>query len=295
MAVHDGFDHLGSAGRFAAHVFGRPRLVVTASLAAAIALAWSLLLTAAIRAAAVGGPAAGPGSDLLALLPEMSAPDWLGRFLDLCLAPAGDSLLGLASLTAMWFLMAVATMLPSAAPMIRTYSEIDDTAAAKGEPAPHPFVLVAGYIAVWLAASVGFAILAMLIAAAGSNGNALHPVSGLAGAAALGFAGIYQFSSLKQACLRKCRNPFAILFSRWSAEPARIFRLGLEQGVWCLGCCWALMLLMFAVGVMNIFWMALIGVFALVEKQASGPRASRIAGAILLVWAAALLVVSIQG
>jgi predicted metal-binding membrane protein len=111
-------------------------------------------------------------------------------------------------------------------------------------------------------------------------------------AAALGIAGLYQFSGLKQACLEKCRNPFAVLFSRWSSKPSRILRLGAEQGVWCLGCCWALMLVMFAVGVMNVFWMALIGLFAIVEKQWDGRFPSRLAGAILLVWAAALLVVS---
>ena len=75
-------------------------------------------------------------------------------------------------------------------------------------------------------------------------------------------------------------------------RPSRILRLGAEQGAWCLGCCWALMLVMFAVGTMNVFWMALIGLFTVVEKQTSGRFATRLAGAILLVWAAALLLVS---
>ena len=105
-------------------------------------------------------------------------------------------------------------------------------------------------------------------------------------------AGLYQFSGLKEACLTKCRNPFAILFANWSANAGRIFQLGLEQGLWCLGCCWALMLVMFAVGAMNIFCMALIGLFTLIEKQTTGRMASRISGAILLVWGAALLLVS---
>lgn len=120
----------------------------------------------------------------------------------------------------------------------------------------------------------------------------LDPVVGIAGALALLVAGLYQFSGWKEACLTKCRNPFSILFANWSAKPQRIFRLGLEQGLWCLGCCWALMLVMFAVGAMNIFWMALIGLFTLIEKQTQGRVASRVAGAILLVWGAALLLVS---
>ena len=122
----------------------------------------------------------------------------------------------------------------------------------------------------------------------------LDPAIGLSGQPRL-VAGLYQFSGLKEACLKKCRNPFAILFSRWSSRPVRIFRLGVEQGVWCLGCCWALMLVMFAVGTMNVFWMALIGLFTVVEKQTSGRLPTRLAGAILLVWAAALLVVSAEG
>ncbi|HET9538155.1 MAG TPA: DUF2182 domain-containing protein, partial [Mesorhizobium sp.] len=78
----------------------------------------------------------------------------------------------------------------------------------------------------------------------------------------------------------------------WSTRPCRIFRLGMKQGVWCLGCCWALMLVMFAVGLMNILWMTLIALFTVVEKQSTGKLPGRIAGAILLVWAAALLLVS---
>jgi predicted metal-binding membrane protein len=222
-------------------------------------------------------------------------PEILERFVALCLTPLpAASWLGaeLAVLTLMWFLMAVAAMLPSAAPMIRTYCEIADTAKAKGERAVHPLVLVSGYLLTWLAASIAFAAATLLMRRIAPEGRLLDPVGGLAGAAALALAGAYQFSSLKEACLTKCRNPFAVLFARWSDRPVRIFRLGLEQGIWCLGCCWALMLVMFAVGIANIFWMALIGLFALVEKQMHGWWISRFAGSILLVWAVALLVVS---
>ncbi|WP_296746148.1 DUF2182 domain-containing protein [Mesorhizobium sp.] len=173
--------------------------------------------------------------------------------------------------------------------MIRTYCEIADTARIKGEPVVHPLVLVAGYLSTWLVASALFAALTLAIYPFAAQGQMLDPVVGLAGAAALLVAGLYQFSGLKQACLKKCRNPFSVLFANWSTRPQRIFRLGMEQGIWCLGCCWALMLVMFAVGAMNIFWMALIGLFTLIEKQTQGRMASRLAGAILLVWAAALL------
>src|SRR5690606_29863077 len=141
--------------------------------------------------------------------------------------------------------------------MIRTYCEIADTARAKGEPVVHPLVLAAGYLAVWLFASFAFAAATLAVRQLAPQGRLLDPVAGLAGAAALAVAGAYQFSRLKPAFMTRCGHRFSTLFARWSDRPARICRLGLEQGAWCLGCCWALMLVMFAVGVSNIFWMAL--------------------------------------
>ncbi|MDX8529752.1 DUF2182 domain-containing protein [Mesorhizobium sp. VK25A] len=290
---HD-FSHLDRAGRATADVARSPRLAVTLTIGIGVAFAWFLLGAMAIRGAE-SRPAGAPGDMLLKNLPSLPLPDFLDRFFTLCLAPAplaGPAVVQASALVLMWFLMAVATMLPSAAPLIRTYCEIADTARMKGEPVVHPLVLVAGYLTTWLAASMGFTMLTLAVYAFAGSGRMLDPAVGLAGVAALLVAGLYQFSGLKQACLEKCRNPFSILFANWSAKPARIFRLGLEQGVWCLGCCWALMLVMFAVGAMNVFWMALIGLFTLIEKQTAGRVASRVAGAILLVWAVALLLVS---
>jgi predicted metal-binding membrane protein len=290
---HD-FSHLDRAGRAAAGVARSPRLAVMLTIGISVVLAWFLLGAMAIRGAE-SGPVGAPGDILLKNLPSLPLPGFLDRFFALCLAPAplaGPAGMQAPALVLMWFLMAVATMLPSAAPLIRTYCEIADTARIKGEPVVHPLVLVGGYLTAWLGASAAFAVLTLAVYSFANAGGMLDPAVGLAGAVALLIAGLYQFSGLKQACLEKCRNPFSILFANWSAKPARIFRLGLEQGVWCLGCCWALMLVMFAVGAMNVFWMALIGLFTLIEKQTTGRVASRVAGAILLVWAAALLLVS---
>ncbi|PBC05092.1 DUF2182 domain-containing protein [Mesorhizobium sp. WSM3860] len=291
---HD-FRHLDRAGRATAGLARSPRLAVMLTIGAGVVLAWFILAAMAIRAAESRLAGGAPGDALLKDLPRLPLPDLLDRFFALCLAPAplSGSLGAQASaLVLMWFLMAVATMLTSAAPMIRTYCEIADTARIKGEPVVHPLVLVMGYLATWLAASVAFAALTLTVYGFAAAGQALDPVVGVAGAVALAIAGLYQFSGLKQACLKRCRNPFSILFANWSAKPGRVFRLGVEQGVWCLGCCWALMLVMFAVGAVNIFWMALLGLFALIEKQTAGRVASQVAGAILLVWAAALLLVS---
>jgi predicted metal-binding membrane protein len=294
-ARQDDFDNLDAAGRAVAAVARRPRAIVWFILATAIVLAWLLLAAMAIRAGQ-GSIAGSPGSGLLRLLPALPLPDFAERLFALCLAPAplaggvGPEFL---ALVLMWLLMAVAMMLPSATPMIRTYCEIADTAAAKGEPVVHPLVLVGGYLAIWGVGAALFAGLSVAVSTIARSGSALAPAGGAVGAAALAVAGLYQFSGLKEACLTKCRTPFQTLFARWATKPSRIFRLGVEQGIWCLGCCWALMLVMFAVGTANLLWMALIGLFGLVEKQAEGRVASRLAGTILLVWAAALLVVSI--
>jgi len=295
VAMSDDFSHLDRAGRATARVARNPLMTVSVSLGTGILFAWVLLGAMAVRGAESRFPGAdAPGDAMLRYLPRLPLPDFLDRFFALCLAPAplaGAIGAQALALTPMWFLMAVATMLPSAAPMIRTYCEIADTARIKGEPVVHPLVLVAGYLCTWLAASALFAALTLSVHAFASSAQMLDPATGLAAALALLIAGLYQFSGLKEACLTKCRNPFSILFANWSAKPWSIFKLGIEQGLWCLGCCWALMLVMFAVGAMNIFWMALIGLFTLIEKQTTGRMASRAAGAILLVWASALLVV----
>ena len=188
----------------------------------------------------------------------------------------------------MWLAMSAAMMLPAAAPMIRTYAEIADTAAARGEPVVHPVVLTLGYLAVWAAASAGFTVLQLGLAkitgtAAGS------PVQGIIAGVILVCAGAYQFSSLKEACLSKCRNPFTTLFASWKSTTRGVFRLGIEQGLWCLGCCWALMLIMLAVGSMNVVWMAALTLFTFMEKTGAGLVTTRVAGVIVGVWGAILI------
>lgn len=281
----DDFSHLDRIGMATAGLALRSRGVVIAAVVVALVLSWSVLLLMAASPMREEGP----GTELLPILPFSLAPP-LDAFVSLCLAPApaAASAVQFWALSAMWMLGSVAMMLPSAAPMLRTYCEIADTAAAKGERAVNPLVLLSGYLSVWLAASLAFAALTLAIGGLAPGAAAVVP-----GAVMLALAGAYQFSPLKEACLRKCRRPFAILFARWSTRPSQIWRLGAEQGLWCLGCCWALMLVMFAVGIMNVFWMALIALFSVVEKQAGNRLPTFAAGAILLVWAGALLLSSL--
>ena len=91
-------------------------------------------------------------------------------------------------------------------------------------------------------------------------------------------AGLYQFSALKQACLTLCQRPFPFFFSNWTTERGGVLRLGLRQGMLCLGCCWAMMVLMFALGAMNVMWMAALGVLMTIEKLSTTARFSEAVG-----------------
>ncbi|MET0599672.1 MAG: DUF2182 domain-containing protein [Mesorhizobium sp.] len=289
-----GFAHLDRAGRMTARLALSPRAGMTLAVGLATGLSFLLVLSLAARQAAVAPLAVGPGAALLAALPLPKLPAPLEGLASLCLGPSPSpaGVTAFLGLWAMWLLMATAMMLPSAAPMLRTYCEIADTAARRAQPAAHPGFLLAGYMATLAAAaSVLAAVTIGLSTLVGAD--LVSPHAGLVGAAALAVGGLYQFSPLKDACLDKCRNPFAVLFSRWSAEPGAIFRLGAEQGLSCLGCCAGLMAATLATGVMNPFWMALIAVFSAVEKQLDSAFPGRLAGAILLVWAASLLVMSV--
>ena len=148
---------------------------------------------------------------------------------------------GFALVALMWGAMALAMMLPSAAPMILTYAEIADTAARKGETIVTPFALAAGYTVIWL----GFALVATLAQFAFTRAALIDAgmasVSGLFSGAIFIAAGAYQFTALKDACLRQCQNPFPFFFTHWETTARGVFRLGVRQGIYCLGCCWAMM------------------------------------------------------
>jgi predicted metal-binding membrane protein len=119
--------------------------------------------------------------------------------------------------------------------------------------------------------------------------------SGLfSGAIFLG-AGIYQFSALKHACLKRCRHPFPFFGANWSTTAKGVFGLGLKQGLYCLGCCWAMMLVMFAVGVMNVVWMAGIGIVMAVEKLLTGRRFTYAIGVVLVGAGVIIVAASVAG
>lgn len=196
---------------------------------------------------------------------------------------------GAAVVASMWGAMTLAMMLPSAAPMILTYAEIADTAARKGERIVSPFVLTAGYTAVWFGFSVVAALAQIIFTEAALLDTSMTSASGLFSGAIFIVAGVYQFSALKHACLTRCQHPFPFFFTNWATTAEGVFRLGLKQGLYCLGCCWAMMLVMFAVGLMNIIWMAALGIVMTTEKMLTGRRFTHAVGLVLIVVGAAIV------
>jgi predicted metal-binding membrane protein len=120
----------------------------------------------------------------------------------------------------------------------------------------------------------------------------MSSVSAWLSAAILILAGLYQLSPIKHACLRRCRAPAEFLSRRWRPGVSGALRMGLEHGVFCVGCCWVLMALLFVGGVMNVLWIGLLALFVIVEKLGPrGPAVARIAGAVLVGWGAVTLIV----
>ncbi len=235
--------HLTAAETRLSAALARPRLVAWICVVALTALGWL----------AVGLMTAGSG-----VWATLCRPLLDGGWNELALAAP------------MWVAMTLAMMLPTAGPMILTYAEIADTAARQREPVVSPLVLAAGYLTVWF----GFALLASALQIALVRFALMKAgeMSVLFAGAILVGAGAYQFSTLKHACLTVCQRPFPFFFANWTTDRGGVFRLGLRQGLYCAGCCWAIMLVMLAVGAMNIVWMAALGVLMTIEKMTVTPR-----------------------
>ncbi|MEZ5609175.1 MAG: DUF2182 domain-containing protein [Rhodocyclaceae bacterium] len=171
----------------------------------------------------------------------------------------------------MWTVMMAGMMLPSAAPTIILYGSLVRSNGAIGKVLPGVWTFAAGYVAMWTLFSAVATLLQAALESAALLTPAMASASAGLGALALIGAGVYQLTPFKEACLGKCRNPLQFLMTRWRPGPGGAFRMGLEHGAWCVGCCWALMLLLFVAGVMNLAWVALIAAFVFVEKVLGGP------------------------
>jgi predicted metal-binding membrane protein len=267
FAHEDLLSHLSAAETRLSATLAQPRRIALGCIVALTALGWCAL---ALMTAGAGASA------LQSLCQPIAAGGW------------GE----LALAVPMWAAMVLAMMLPTAGPMILTYAEIADTAARKREPVVSPLILTAGYVAVWF----GFALAAALLQGALAHAGLLDggSVGRLVGGTIFLGVGLYQFSALKQACLTLCQRPFPFFFSNWTTKRSGVLRLGVRQGMYCLGCCWAMMLLMFVLGAMNVVWMAALGVLMAVEKLTTTARFSQAVGVTFIAAGFGMIVASLM-
>jgi predicted metal-binding membrane protein len=188
------------------------------------------------------------------------------------------------AILAMWFVMMVAMMLPSAAPMLLLFAATQRDRAARGEPAT-VVAFAGGYLLVWAGFSVAAAALQGFLQERMLLSSDLAMTAGWIPAAVLALAGLYQLSPLKYACLVRCRSPLGFLLGHWRDGVGGALTMGVRHGAFCLGCCWALMALLFVGGVMNLTWVAVLALFVLGEKVLPyGVWLSRVSGVALIAW-----------
>jgi predicted metal-binding membrane protein len=171
---------------------------------------------------------------------------------------------------AMWVSMMVAMMLPTAAPMIDAFAGIAQRRRGRRDRYTPTLVFVAGYLLAWTAFSAVAVMVQWQLYRASVLTPAMQNASPLLAAAALLIAGLYQFTPFKRACLRGCRSPMSFILSEWREGAAGALLMGVRHGLTCIGCCWALMALMFCFSVMDLRWAAALALYAAAEKLLPG-------------------------
>jgi predicted metal-binding membrane protein len=197
---------------------------------------------------------------------------------------------------AMWAVMMIGMMTPSAAPIILLYARVGRDAARQGKPFASTGWFAGGYVLMWAAFSLAATAAQWGLDRAALLTPTMASASGIIGGAILLAAGLYQWTSFKDTCLKACESPLQFIMRNggFRKDIAGSLRLGIRHGLYCVGCCWALMTLLFVGGVMNVLWIALISVLVLAEKAlSSGRLISRLAGAVFIVAGLGLLVDSV--
>ena len=248
-------------------LLARDRRLIAAALAALAVLAWSYLLVLSKQMSADAS---------VAWIPSVLAMPGMGD-------EPGGSLQLLPLTVLMWWTMMIGMMVPSAAPMILQFGNVQRRELAAESPKLRVALFTAGYLAIWGAFSLLAAVAQLALTKLGLLAPLDLTVTGWLGALLVALAGIYQLTPLKNACLRRCHSPAEFLSSHWRRGNSGALRMGIDHGVYCVGCCWLLMSLLFVVGVMNLIWVAVIAVFVLIEKLVpQGETTAKINGAALL-------------
>jgi len=265
----------------------RDRWIVIVGLAAMTLLSWAYIMTGAGTGMSVWGMTSA------SLFPHrMAEMPMDGMSMQPRAWPPGYWIIMLL----MWWAMMIAMMTPSAAPMILLYAWATRHAQA-GERLQQEAVPIAAFAGGYLLAWLGFSLSATFLMwalerAAFISAMTMSSTSAWLSAAILIFAGLYQLSPLKHVCLQRCRNPADFLSRHWRPGTSGALRMGLEHGLFCIGCCWVLMALLFVGGIMNVLWIGMLALFVILEKVAPyGPRFAQIGGIVLLAWGATTLAV----
>ncbi len=235
----------------------RERNLILGSLLALAAAAWALLIWQAIVM-----------DDDMSLTMGMSAPLWI----------------------ALWIAMMVAIMFPTAAPMIMMFARVHAKRAERGQPFVPTWVFASSYLLLWaLAGAVAYGLAVAGDELADQSTWIMDNAARIGGGVLIA-AGIYQFTPLKYVCLNKCRTPMAFILNSWRDGYAGSFRMGLEHGAYCLGCCWLLFVILFPLGMMNIAVLALITLLIFAEKSTTFGRQIAVFAAVALIAYGALVV-----
>ena len=235
----------------------RDRVVVFAALAMVVVAAWAFTLMGAgmgmtaFEMTAMSSPV--PTSSSFASAAMVSHQPWSAGYSGLMIV--------------MWVTMMVAMMTPSAAPMILLFARVSRQSRDQAAPYVPTGIFAAGYLAVWSCFSVLAAGLQWGLEKVGLVSAGMTPASVWLASGLLIAAGLYQMTPVKQACLRHCRGPLSFVLEHWRPGRGGAFRMGWTHGAYCLGCCWFLMGLLFAGGVMNLYWIAGLALFVLLEKS----------------------------
>ena len=220
-------------------------MIIGSCLAALVILAWLYLLHSK------------------AVMPDMEMRDMPGMVMPEL--PWG--VVTLLLLFTMWTVMMVAMMVPSAAPMVLAFLTMNRSRQANARPLVPVSIFLLGYLAIWAAYSAIATLAQWGLHHAALLSSTMAATSPMLNGALLVAAGVFQWTPLKRACLKGCRSPLAFLMSEWREGTAGAFVMGLRHGGYCVGCCWVLMALLFVAGVMNLLWVAAIGLFVMAEKM----------------------------
>lgn len=263
-----------SAGSFVklASFLKRDRWIVIGALALIVALAWGYLLSGAGMGMSVRDMTRMYGEDM-----DMASATWT----------PGYALL----MFSMWWIMMAAMMLPSAAPVLLLIAALNRSAQPDRMPYGAAGLFAAGYMIAW----AGFSLIAVAaqwwLTRSGALSAMMQATNGKLAGGLLIAAGLWQLTPIKRVCLQRCRAPAQFLSERRRQGRYGGLTMGMEHGANCLGCCWLLMALLFVGGVMNLFWIVGLALFALGERLLpAGHWIARLAGAALILWGLVVIV-----